>query len=157
NGQFAESASTDFGNLRGKPGKSVDVDAQDLPPAPPPYIPPPLALFPLQLQEYVHAAAESLNVDVSYIFLPLLSALGTAIGNSRSIVLKRGFIQPPNIWTAIIGRSGSRKSPSIETACFAIAEHERELDRQNREAREIHSDELAQWESQKKALRGERP
>ena len=60
-------------------------------------------LLPACLQEYVIAAAGSLNVDVAYILLPLLSSLGAAIGNSRSIILKRGFIQPPVIWTGIIG------------------------------------------------------
>jgi len=33
-------------------------------------------LLPSVLQEYVIAAAESLNVDVAFILLPLLSSLG---------------------------------------------------------------------------------
>ena len=87
--------------------------------APAPYVPPPLDLLPGVLQDYVHAAAESLNVDVAYPFLPLLSSLGAAIGNTRSIILKRGFIQSPVIWTGIVGTNwqsqitgaGSRLSP----------------------------------------------
>jgi len=128
----------------------------ELPPAPTPYIPPPLALFPLELQDYIHAAAESLNVDVSYVLLPLLSALGSAIGNARSILLKPGFVQPPIIWTGIIGRSGSRKSPALDKGCSAVLEHERELMRQNKEAKEIYDDELATWEAQRKG-RGAKP
>jgi Protein of unknown function (DUF3987) len=139
-----------------KGGDEGTVAAAQIEP-PPPYAPPPLDLLPSVLQDFVIAAAESLTVDTSYIFLPLLSAVGTAIGNSRSVLLKGGFIQPPNIWTAIIGPSGSRKSPAIETACFAIMEHERELDRQNREAQEIYREELAEWESKTKKLRGEKP
>ena len=119
----------------------------ELPPPPPPYVPPPLDLLPGVLQDYVHAAAESLNVDVSFILLPLLSALGSAIGNTRSIFLKRGFVQPPVIWTGIIGRSGSRKSPALEAGCFAVIEHERELMRQNKQAMEIYENEMAEWES----------
>jgi hypothetical protein len=88
--------------------------------APAPYISPPLTLLPAKLQDYIHAAAESLNVDVAYILLPLLSALGSAIRNARSILLKRGFIQPPVIWTGIIGRSGSRKSPAGQLLGQAI-------------------------------------
>jgi hypothetical protein len=113
--------------------------------------------LPLVLQEYVHAAAESLNVDVAFIFLPLLSALGTAIGNSRSIRLKPGFVQPPNIWTGIIGRSGARKSPALEAACHFIAEHEREFWRQNLTAKEIYAEELAHWGATKKTNREPRP
>jgi YVTN family beta-propeller protein len=72
----------------------------ELLPAPAPYRLPPLTLLPSVLQEYVHAAAESLNVDVSFVFLPKLSALASAIGNARSILLKRGFVQPPLTTTA---------------------------------------------------------
>jgi len=100
----------------------------ELPTPPEPYVPPPLTLLPSVLQEYVHAAAESLKRDVSFVFLPKLSAIGTAIGIARSIILKPGYIQPPNIWTAIINPTGTLKSVSIEEACFAVAEHERKLD-----------------------------
>lgn len=37
----------------------------ELPPPPPPYVSPPLALLPAVLQDYIHAAAESLTVDVA--------------------------------------------------------------------------------------------
>ena len=143
-----------------KSGNSVDVDEPEpveLSKAPAPYVPPPLELLPSVLQEFVHAGAEMLNVDISFIFLPLLSAIGATIGNARSILLKLGYIQPPNIWTGILGPSGTLKSPSIETACFANDERERELDQQNREAQEIYAEDLAQWESQKKSLRGRKP
>jgi hypothetical protein len=105
--------------------------------APAPYTPPPLDLLCSPLQDYVLAAAESLSVDVSYIFLPMLSALATAIGNSRIVQLKPGFTQPPVIWTGIIGRSGSKKSPALAGAIFAIREREREMVRENREAQEV--------------------
>ena len=125
--------------------------------APAPYVSPPLALLPAKLQDYIYAAAESLNVDVAYILLPLLSALGSAIGNARSILLKRGFIQPPVIWTGIIGRSGSRKSPALDAGCFAVIEHERELVLQNKAAMEQFEQDLAEWESKNRKQRGVKP
>ena len=109
------------------------------------------------LQDYIHAAAESLTVDVAYVLLPMLSAIASAIGNSRSILLKPGYIEPPVIWTGIIGNISSRKSPSIQLGCFAVSLHERELVRQNSEAKEQFAEELAQWEATKKALRGANP
>jgi hypothetical protein len=147
--------------LRSRTGKAeyVKSDAEPVEPPlrPTPYIPPPLALLPSQLQEYVHAAAESLTVDVSYILLPLLSSLGAAIGNTRSIILKRGFIQPPIIWTGIIGRSGSRKSPALNAGCFAVMENERHLMRQNKQAREKYENDLAGWEAEGKKKPGKKP
>ena len=114
------------------------------------YVPPPLELLPPQLQDYVYAASEAINVDVSFVFLPLLSAIGAAIGNARSIILKRGFTQPPVIWTGIVGRSGSRKSPSVEAGCFPAMEHERELMRQNKDAQTDYEERLAEWEAKKR-------
>jgi hypothetical protein len=94
---------------------------------------------------------------VSYVLLPLLSSLGAAIGNTRSIILKRGFIQPPIIWTGIIGRSGSRKSPALNAGCFAVMENERHLMRQNKQAREKYENDLAGWEAEGKKKPGKKP
>jgi Protein of unknown function (DUF3987)/VirE N-terminal domain len=112
----------------------------ELPPAPAPYIPPPLTLLPQVLQEYVLAAAEALNVDRAFILLPVLSSLGAATGNARSILLKRGFVQPPVIWTGIIGRSGTRKSPALEAGCLPVMRHERKLNRENETAAQIEDE-----------------
>jgi hypothetical protein len=165
NGGFPASTSTSFGNSPSKTEKLVDVDVpsnqentvDELLPPPAPYVPPPLTLLPEVLEDYVHAAAETINVDTSFILLPQLSAVSSGIGNSRSIYLKRGFIQPPVIWTAIIGRSGARKSPSEEAACSPVLDHELALDRQNREAAEIYAEELAAWESKQRKGRGQKP
>jgi Protein of unknown function (DUF3987)/VirE N-terminal domain len=151
------SASTEFPGLRGETPNCVDVDAVELPPAPAPYVPPPLTLLPVKLEDYVQAAGEALNVDASFILLPLLSALGSAIGNARSILLKRGFIQPPVIWTGIVGRSGARKSPALEAGCFAAMEHERELVLQNKAEAAAYDEALAKWEAANRKERGVKP
>lgn len=122
-----------------------------------PYTPPPLRLLPPELQDYVFAASDALAVDVSYIFFPLLSALGTAIGNSRIVQLKPGFVQPPIIWSAIVGRSGSKKSPALEEGTFAIRERERHFIRQNFEAQRQYEKQLAEWEAAPREKRGLKP
>ncbi|PYJ33625.1 MAG: hypothetical protein DME88_07915 [Verrucomicrobia bacterium] len=124
---------------------------------PAPYSPPPLTLLPSQLQDYIDASAEALNVDVGFILLPLLSSLGATIGISRSILLKAGFVQPPNIWTAIIARSGARKSPALEAGCVGVMKCERGLIQQNRQAQEQYEEELAQWQTEKPRNRGPKP
>jgi len=116
-------------------------------PAPAPYVPPPLTLLPATLRKYVEAAAKAINVDVSYVLLPLLGSLGSVIGNTRSILLKPGFIQPPVIWTGIIGRSGQKKSPSIEAGVFAVWLNELALRRDNKQAKDKYDDELADWDN----------
>ena len=134
---------------------SKDAEPDEIPP--PQYVPPPLDLLPSVLHEYVIAAAESVNVDLAFILLPLLSSLGAAIGNSRSIKLKRGFVQPPVIWTGIIGRSGSRKSPALDKGCFAVMENERGLMRQNKQAMDKYDNDLAEGDPKSNKDRGKKP
>jgi hypothetical protein len=136
---------------------SVDVEAVHRPPAQTPYVPPSLTLLPAVLREYVQTAATAINVDVSFILLPILGALGSAIGNARSILLKRGFVQPPIVWTAIIGRSGSRKSPALKAACFAVTQHEITLARQNKTTEEVYEQDMAEWEKKDRKERGVKP
>ncbi len=162
--RFPATASAQFPISPRKASNSADADALsnqesaiELRPAPAPYIPPPLDLLPGKLQDYVHAAAGSLNVDVAYPFLPLLSSLGAAIGNSRSIILKRGYVQPPVIWTGVIGPTGSLKSPGLEAGWSPVLEHERELKRQNQHAHERFEEDYAQWKSENSKTRGPEP
>ena len=41
---------------------------------------------------------------------------GGAIGNSRQIILKRGWVEPAVLWGVLVGDSGTLKSPSIDMA-----------------------------------------
>jgi hypothetical protein len=136
--------------------KAVEGQSDTPAEAPAPYKNPPLDLLPSVLQDYVLAAAECVGVDVSWSSFPFLSALGTAIGNARSICLKAGYVEPPNIWSTIIGRSGERKNPILKLAFLPILDHERELHRLNKEVQELYEEELEAWASKKKD-RGPKP
>jgi Protein of unknown function (DUF3987)/VirE N-terminal domain len=136
--------------------KAVEGQSDTPAEAPAPYEKPPLDLLPSVLQDYILAAAECVGVDVSWSFFPFLSALGTAIGNARSICLKAGYIEPPNFWSTIIGRSGERKNPILKLAFSPILDHERELHRLNKDAQELYEEELEAWASKKKN-RGPKP
>jgi hypothetical protein len=50
----------------------------------------------------------------------LLSALASAIGNTHRIALKRGWTEPAIVWTAIVGESGTMKTPAFKLALKAI-------------------------------------
>src|SRR4029077_19268590 len=93
----------------------------------------------------------------SYILLPLLSAGASAIGHTRSILLKPGFIQPPVIWTGIIGRSGQKKSPALTAGCMAVTEHERVLVGENEKENESHERRPSAWWAKDREERGNEP
>jgi hypothetical protein len=76
----------------------------------------PVNCLPGVVGAYIVAAAKAIGCDTAFIALPILAALARAIGNSRVIRLKRTWTEPAIIWAAIIGKSGTHKTPSLQAA-----------------------------------------
>lgn len=112
-------------------------------PAPPPaeHRPFPVECLPQPMREYVSAGALSLGCDVSYIAPLCLTAAATAIGATRRILIKDGFVEPAILWTGIIGRSGTLKSPA-----FRVGTHH--LGRRQFEFLAQHDKDVAAWEDE---------
>ena len=70
--------------------------------------------LPEPIRGFVEAGAKAIGCDPSYLALPLLTSLGAAIGNTRQLQLKRGWSVPAIIWTAIVGESGTAKTPAFK-------------------------------------------
>ncbi len=102
------------------------------------YVPFPLEYLPAPLRDYVVEGAEAICCDPAFIALPLLSALGAAIGNSRTIQLRPTWPEPAVIWTVIVGDSGTAKSPALDWAL-------RPLSRRQRDAMQEQSRALAEY------------
>jgi hypothetical protein len=122
-----------------------------------PFAPFPLDELPTPLREYVENAAATIGCDPSFVALPLLAGCGQAIGTSRRVKLKRGWYEPPIIWTAIVGDSGSLKTPAIEVGTrhpkrfqeAAYAAHAKDQAR--------HAEEVKAWKAMPKDVRGTEP
>jgi hypothetical protein len=78
----------------------------------PPYQPFPVAALPTAIRDYVVQGALALGCDPSYLALPALAVAASLIGNTRVIRLKRKWVEPSVIWAAIVGDSGTLKSPA---------------------------------------------
>jgi hypothetical protein len=87
----------------------------------------PTNLLPSPLRDLVEQGAPAIGCDESYIALPLLSAVGAAIGNTCRLVVKKGWNVPPAIWTLICGESGTAKSPAFKLAKAPIQRHQKQL------------------------------
>jgi hypothetical protein len=81
---------------------------------PPLYRPFPVDALPEPLRSLVTAGAESLGCDPVYVALPALVIAAAAIGNSRRLKLKRSWTVPSVLWGAIVGESGTLKSPALK-------------------------------------------
>ncbi|MBL8762229.1 MAG: DUF3987 domain-containing protein, partial [Phycisphaerae bacterium] len=107
----------------------------------PAFKPFPAEVLPEPIRGFVTEAAKAIGCDASYIALPLLSALAAAIGNTHRIALKRGWTEPSIVWTAIVGESGTMKTPAFKLAMKAIRNAQDRAWKEHEAAR-------AEWEAQ---------
>ncbi len=82
-----------------------------------PFTPFPLTALPEPARSFVKRGAQAIGCDPSFIALPLLAGLASAIGNSRRIQLKRTWEEPAIVWGVIVGDSGTLKSPQWSCPC----------------------------------------
>ena len=106
----------------------------------------PVDALPEPVRSFVDAGARAIGCDVSYLALPLLTAIAAAIGNTRRLELKRGWSVPPILWGAIVGESGTAKTPAFQLVLRPVRERQRKaLERHAEEMKRYEAD-LARWE-----------
>jgi hypothetical protein len=120
-------------------------------PAPLPYRPFPVEALPVSLAVFVCLAAAALGCDPAYVALPCLATAAALIGNSRAIRLKRAWTGPCVVWAAVIGDSGTLKSPAQRQVIAPVYRLQRELLGEYEKARAAHEAARAQYEKLAKA------
>lgn len=97
-------------------------------------------LLPHTLRGYVIDCAERLQVDASFIAVPLIISLGAVLGNRLGLRPKMhdDWTEFPNLWGAVIGRPSTLKSPALSAAL-------RPLSRLEGQANEAHQLGLTDW------------
>ncbi len=101
----------------------------------------PVDVLPDPIRGFVAEAAKAIGCDPSYIALPMLSGLASAIGNTHRIALKRRWPEPAIVWTAVVGESGTMKTPAFKLAMKAIRKAQADAFKEHDAAR-------AEWEAQ---------
>ena len=126
------------------------------------FTPFPTDVLPEPIKSFVKAVALAIGCDESFVALPALVAAASAIGNSRCIQVKRGWTEPCILWGAVIGESGSLKSPALRPVVRAIrkrqdeafAKHDKDLAEYEVEMTK-YRDDVKDWEKSDKT--DERP
>ena len=106
----------------------------------------PVNALPQLVRRFVTEGAKAIGCDSSYLALPLISALASAIGTTRVLELKRGWYAPSIIWTAIVGESGSMKTPAFKLVMKPIQDRQRKAFKRHTEAMKQYEADLAGWE-----------
>ena len=87
---------------------------------------------------WIAEAAESRGCPVDYVALPLLSIAGGLLANVRRGSPWSGWIEPPVVWTALVGNPSSGKSPGLYAITDVLRALEAELDSDFAERRHDH-------------------
>ena len=132
----------------------------DVPAPAPPLIdrfePFPVDALPEPLRSFVAAGAKAIGCDPSFIALPNLTVCGSAIGNTARLQIKVGWQVPPILWTAVIGESGTAKTPAFRLVMkpvrerqYAALQRHAEADVEHQAATAFYKRSMKQWETQK--------
>src|SRR5215831_21073299 len=116
--------------------------------------------FPLEclgepLRAWVERAARGAGVTVAHVAVPALGIASSLVGMSRRVKATNSWFEPMTCWTAIVGASGTGKTPGIDAVKRALAQIERnnrnkvaELQRKHEAKAETARAARAHWKKQ---------
>lgn len=108
----------------------------------------PVDALPQPIRSFVADGATAIGCDPSYLALPLLVALGAAIGTTRRLELKHIWSAPPILWGAIVGESGTAKTPAFKLVMRPARDRQRKALERHAEEMKQYEAELARWEKE---------
>jgi hypothetical protein len=78
-----------------------------------------------QVRDYIDRASIGAGVTFAHVAVPLLSIASGILGTARRIQASRSWTEPLSIWCALVGFSGTGKTPGIGVTKRALNEIER--------------------------------
>lgn len=130
---------------KGKGGPAPAPGRRPGKPAPvPKWKPFPTAALPGPLAAYVRECAGAIGCDEAAVAVPLLATFAGLIGNRRRLQVDPTWEEPCCLWAAVVGRTGTMKSPAWRAADRVANEIDRELEERSGAAR-------AQWKERKES------
>ncbi len=108
----------------------------------------PLHALPPTLRCYLEEAAHAKEAPVEFVALPMVAALGTAIGASRRFRIERTWPELPTLYTAVVAPPASGKSPAEDAAMLPVYRQGKILNHRYKLALEEYKREHREWETQ---------
>jgi hypothetical protein len=116
-------------------------------PAPTPF---PVDALPKPCRRLVKEAAASIGCPSEFVSLPMLVALGSAIGNSRRLKLKEGWDEGAAIYGAVVADPGEKKTPAYKVAVEPARKRQAVLKEEYLKKRDEYERELREYEVEKR-------
>lgn len=135
---------------------AAEEEEDELPPTPPldEVLPFPVEAFPFQIQRFITESAASFPCPPDFLGVFALAILSAAIGNSRQLQVKAGWVEGARIYSAVVARPGEAKSPALGRAVRPLEQRQKLLSqdhertkREYLEALEEYEQKLAAWKA----------
>ena len=110
-----------------------------------PWRPFPVELLPETVSRFVFEVAAANGCDPAGAAIATLVVLATAIGNSRRLRLKRGWVFPAILWGMLIARKGAIKSWAMSPAVAPLNTRQDEYQTLYRREKEEHDRQKAEY------------
>jgi Protein of unknown function (DUF3987) len=99
----------------------------------------PVAVFPAPLRQFMHEVAAALPCPPDFVGVPMLALLGCAIGTSRVLRVKPGWLEGPRLYTAVVADTGTKKSPALRFGAQPYYDRQRTLLQQYLDAHDLET------------------
>ncbi|NLX21648.1 MAG: DUF3987 domain-containing protein [Phycisphaerae bacterium] len=140
---------------RSIPGSETTIAPSDSPPA---WVPFPIDALPDPVAFFVEEVAGCTGTDPAFAALGCLACAAGAVGNRAAAIVLQGWTEPAVLWGAIIGRSGTTKSPVLKLVTRPFFDLHKDAQSQHAEAmvayerdRDRYELALADWKRDAKA------
>jgi hypothetical protein len=87
----------------------------------------PIHIFPQQLQQIITSYCSTLNLNLDYAAVTVLYAFSVALGGHYSLTVKRGWVELPTLFVALVGKPGINKSGPISIFTQPLEKLEKDL------------------------------
>lgn len=84
----------------------------------------PIEAFPIRIQTIINRCNKDLGFPIEYVSAAMIYAVSVAIGNTRRIQIKNGWIESAVVYMAIVGPPGANKSHPISWILKPISDHD---------------------------------
>ncbi|MDY3563391.1 DNA polymerase [Gemmata sp. JC673] len=123
----------------------------------PPWRPFPAEHLPDPVRAFVATVAAAMRCDPTYVALPALATCAGMIGATRVIRLKKSWHEPAMLWAAVVGDSGTLKTPPYKRAVAPVVAMQAAHLQAHRAAAEAHRAEAREYERLKRRSTGDDP
>jgi len=110
----------------------------------------PTEVFPQALEQFAVQSAVAIGCPVDYPGVAMLAIAGGAMGATKAIAIKRGYVQRALLYATIVGPPGDGKSPALILVSAPLHEAQQRALVLHEQAREVYEEECRKAKADKK-------